>query len=505
MQTITVKFQKSMKPDPNDSSGAQLIKHFDNWTREQGLIPFRDSEDAYVGQSTFHGQNFTMDSGNMYMLGEASSKASILKNTTIDVPSWSTPTNGTDPTNNVEYGFFEAYLGTLWGSNTQGFWSYAGTTFTTNASTFTKTSISNGLIHKKDSVLYVGYSNTAANQSYIARKNGSGAWELTALTIPTSTHKIVSICEYQNYVAIGFAPYYIGGKSFVLLWDRNTSVLDVTDYIDVGSNILYTLEEIEGYLIAVSLTGNTSANLQAKMICSRYSVGAAFHPFEEILLASGANSIVGKQKENNRLYFGLNASSYTNPAVAATYDYTGIWSIGRKSESEEFSVVMSQLPNNDTAVQAIKGFILVQDYFYISYLDGSGNYGLSKTNDQASYTATSVYLTSVNPGNMSETDKYKSKTVKALAVTYDPLPGTSSSRQISVRYRVDNSAFVTALIKTDDSVVGTKVITETGKDTNGNAFEHGRDLEFEIDSKGVIVTGLIYCIETDISLINPKI
>ncbi len=504
MQTVYTNTFPGMVADPRDTRGCQLCKHFDNFTKKSSLVPYRGSEDAFVSQTTIQLQNFLMYGGNMYALGRqvATAKAIIYINTNIAATSWA-GTSGQDNTYNItDFTLFVEYKGILWGANSKpGLWSYniGSTTFTEAAQDLTYTSITQGLIHSKDDVLYFGYTNATA--TYIASKNGAGGWNITALTLPTNL-KVVSLCEYGNYLAIGCAPIQIGGKSKVFLWDRDSSVLTLAESIDVGNKILTTLENIDGYLIAISLSGSTNAVISPRMVFSKY-LGGGFKAFDEILLATGTVPVItGKQKSNNRLYFGLSASSF---GYSTQYDYVGIWSVGKNSESEDFSINMVQLADNDTLPQAIKNFIIVEDYFYISYLDaGTGDYGLSKTNDQVVYGVTCAYKFPINPGNMPEGDRFKKKTVKAVAVAYEPLPGTSSAYQVALKYKVDGSAFVTVFTKTDDAVVGTKVITEAGKDTDGNSLEKGKDLEFQVESKGVVVTGLIYIYETDISLINPK-
>lgn len=485
MPTVTLNRFPSMRADPRDNNGSQRVVHFDNFTKKHSLVPYRSSEDALTNQADNQMQNFLMYSGSMYALGRqlTLSRALILRNDNIATTDWFSPTNGEDNTYTIsDYTFFVEYKGILWGTNSNGLWSYniGSTTFTANAQSLTFTSITQGLIHSKDDILYFGYTNTSG--TYIASKNGSGGWNTTALTLPSNL-KIVSLCEYGNYLAVGCASTQIGGNSKVFLWDRDSTLTTLSESIDLGNKILYALENIDGYLIAVLLSGNTSATITPKMVFARYAGGTSFTVFEQIELTSGVNSIIGKQKANNRLYFGLNASS---KGYSTQYDYTGIWSVGRNSEAEPFSVSMIQLADNDTLPQAIKGFIIVDDYFYISYLDaGTGNFGLSKTNDQAVYTATSIYRTAINPGNMSDLDKGKKKKLIAVGVTYEPLP---TNGQVVLKYKVDNSSYTTVFTETTDSVQFTEM-----PNASGTAFTDGRDFTFQIESTGgAEITGLYY-------------
>lgn len=480
MPTIPVNnFGGGMTADSrNTGAYSQLCKHFDNFTAKHKLVPYRSSEDAItaVTQVSVQLQNFLMYSGNMYALGRQAStaKALIYKNTDIATPSWSTPTNGQDNTYTIsDYTFFMEYKGILWGTNSQGLWSYniGSTTFSETAQPLTFTTITQGIVHSKDSKAYFGYTNATA--MYIASKDGSSAWSITALTLPDVNHKIVSICEYGNYLAIGCAPLQVGGDSFVILWDRDSSLNDVSETINLGNRVLSTIENVDGYIIAISLSGNTSAVVAPKLTFSEYG-GGGFQVFNEIPLAAAqVSSVVGKQKSNNRLYFGLTTSSL---GYTTQYDYVGVWSVGRNSPNDSFTVNMDRLADNDTLPQSIKNFIIVSDYAYISYLDaGTGDYGLSKTDDQATYNSTSTYLTVINP-NMPDVDKIKKKQLQSVIVTYEKLP---TAGQCVLKYRVDGGSFVTVFTETTNNAQFTEM-----PNANGTGFTAGRDYEFQLESSG---------------------
>lgn len=488
MSTIIVnKFNTGMTSDPRASSGCQLCKHFDNFSKPHSLIPYRDSEGVstinITTQALAQLKTFTMYGGNLYGLGiiDSTNKAKIYKNADVSLSTWTAPNNAEDSANGVNSGFFINYKGTFWGdAGGTRLWSTDLTTFTTSAQAITYTSITQGLIHSKDSVLYFGYTNTTA--SYIASKNGAGAWNITALTLPDTTLTVVSLCEYGNYLAIGCKSNEVGGSSKVFLWDRDSSVLTISESLDVGARTLSQIENIEGYIVAITVPSGTTADIDPKVTFLKSS-GGDFQPFEEVPLSAGGR-IVSKQKVNNRMYFGMGDVSLGATSIGgSSNDYVGVWSVGRNQIGAEFSVSFTRLVNNNTAVSGINGFILVGDYLWASFTV-SGTVTLSKTNDQASYTATSVYRTVINP-NMSDLDKVKKKQLQTTSLTYSPLP---SAGQVVLKYKVDNESYVTCFTETTDSAQVTEVIK-----AGSTEFTKGRDYEFQIESTGgAEITGLPY-------------
>ena len=384
-ETIISRFDGGMVNDPRDPTlnVCQLSKHFDNFTKRYALTPYKDSEDIIAATQLVNGlQSFLMYGGNMFALGTKSQDlgyAYILRNTAINTgDGWGQPTNGEDSAGSTRFNLFIEYKGILYGYDTA-IWSYniGTTTFDGAAQALTATSITQGLIHSKNDILYIVYS-TATN-AYVMRKNGAAAFETTALTLPIGfmpTHS----SEDGNYLAInGIMP---NGKFMTYFWDMSATSWEDSKTIEWGEGTYvssynphnFIMEKLDGYLVSVSVEGSENPKL-----VFRKSYGELQQKFREIPIDSAqAGAIVGGQKYNNRLFFGLNAASPDN----ATDDYTGIWSVGR-NEDGVFTVNFDRLPNNDTIPDSVKGFIIVQDYVYISHLTGA-TYSLSKTNDQAS-------------------------------------------------------------------------------------------------------------------------
>src|SRR3990167_4344630 len=481
MPTIPIlQFNKSMGADPRNV--AQLCKHFDNFTKKHALTPLRDSEGVSTIGATTQAlaqlKLFLMYGGNLYGLGviDGQNRIKIYRNEDVSASTWVAQANAEDSSNGVNSGLFVQYKGTIWGdAGGTRLWSHvlSGNTFTSSAQALTYTSITQGLIHSKDDILYLGYTNTTA--TYIASKNGAGAWNITALTLPTNL-EVVSICEYGNYLAIGCNSIEIGGSSKVFLWDRDSSVTTLSESLDVGVRVLAHIEVIDGYLIAITEPGNTVADLNPKITFLSLS-GRDFILFNEILFSSNGGRIVGKQKINSRLYFGIGDTSLGATSVGgSSNDYVGVWSLGRNDDGT-FTVGMTYLANNNTAPTGLHGFLLVGDYLWASFTVSS-TVTLSKTNDQASYTATQVYRTSINQ-DMSSADKIKNKTLISAGLMYEQISG---GVDCVLKYKVNGGSFITLFTETDTASRFTKF----------QISDEGYDIEFRSEERGFVITGLFY-------------
>lgn len=488
-QIIVQKFDGGMTTNPRESTyRSVLCKHFDNFTRPNSLIPYKDSEDVYVSQDTFQGQNFLMYGGNMYIFGRqtANARPALLKNTNIGSPSLSTPTNADTAADAVsDYSLFAEYKGAIYGSDNDGLWSYTGTTWADDALALTYTSITQAMIHSKNDVFVFGYTNSTG--AFIATKDGAGAFNATALTLPTNL-KVESICEYGKYLAILCSPVTTGGYSKVFLWDMVSA--DVSETYDVGNKTGKVIEVVEDELVVISYSVTYSSAFPAKVFFSRFT-GNGFKDFLELAITHGTAPVLNtKQKYNSRLYFVINGTS----VGGTTYDWTGVWSLG-KNQDGEFGVVFSYAPDNDTLPQQIKGFIIVNDIAYITYLDaGTGTYGMSKTNDQNVYTTTSILETLKYSGG----DINKKKRLVGVAVSK-----ASTTGQLVLKYKTEtDSSFVTMHTMATGTAVSQELISIVATGKNLPEFH---EIQFRIESTGgAEITGFKFVYEEKDTLLNLK-
>lgn len=489
MKTIPItQFNGGMTSDAyNTSSFSQLCKHFDNFTSKHRLDPYKSSSAVTVSpaQTASKIEKMLMYNSIMYGLGQtASGYVQIFSSSNISVPSFAIATSGAGAAQAVDYGIFIEYKGILYGgTGLRYIWSYNIGTPALNETLFDVTSYTNlggGLVHSKDDVLYLAIDNK------IYYKNGAGGIAL-GLTLPTNLI-ITSICEYGNYLAIACRPLYQdSANSKVFLWDRDVTLTTVSETIDWGNNNLFTIENIDGFLIGVatkgmaSITGGTNRNL--KLVLSKYAGGGAI-VFSEVPLGSYYSAAIpylirDKQKFNNRLYFGLSATS----TAQVTGDFTGIWSVGRSGENTPFAVQFDRTPNDDTATLRVNGFLYVNDYCYISYQTNAVAWAFSFTIYPETFNTTSIYRTVVNPG-MADGDKIEFKKLMSANLTYEPV---IAGMQCVLKYRVDGGSWTTIFTETTTGAKSTKRVASSSV-----SFTDGEDYEFEIQSKGVVVTGLFY-------------
>jgi len=393
---------------------------------------------------------------------------------------------------------FIEHLGVIFQASVAGISNYnIGTATYTGASgaspslAFTFDSITQGIVHSKNGFLYVAYTylTGGVNTITIVRRKLDGTWA-TALTLTTTKYKAVSLCEYGNYLAIGLAPLQFGVNSQVLLWDRDETLATVSETIDWGANVLYQIEQLDGYLIGVSLEqsiGNLSEYFYSKLVFRKYSGGGSGSiKFQEIPCTSTVN-ITGKQKINSRMFFGFTGSTIGG----TTNDLTGIWSVGRNGENEPFGVQFDRLVNNNTVATAIKGFFFVGDYVYCDYLVGT-THTLSKTSNLPTFTANSTFQTKIFnevPGlrNRRIPDSSTRKKLIGCTLSYEAIPTSGS---VSLYYRVDGASSWTLIFT--DSAVGRVVHDAVTIESSGVTLGEYYELQFQIISNGVTVTSLYF-------------
>jgi len=485
IETTIDHFPDGITNDPRGKEGAAIITNFDVFTDPKKLTPYYDSESGDSAASTSQKQNFaialrTGTTYSLYSLGVVSgtARAEILyKNLTtgaatdLDDDGWTNTSNNQSASGAASFGLFVYYK-----KRARIFFANAGTTIGSYDPSGTAaindenrsisyTNIAQGLVHSKDDILYIPYDNKIA-------KNDNNSWTDTALVLPSHFY-ITSICEYGNYLAIACAPLSGVGSSRVYLWDRDSTLATLSESIDWGEGVLNVLEELDGYLIGIS-TSATATRTRYRVLFKRWIAGTAAQRFQELTSSSSPVLNIAKQKVDNRLYFMLVAT--VNGAIRS-----GVWSIGRKNPSSEFILIHERTPDNDTALGAgvLKNFFIVGDFMFISYVNNSSAYALSKTNDQSSYTATSIYESRYFDGSQKHVDRSLKKKLKGITVTYEPLP---SSGQVVVKYKKDEDTSFTTIFtdSTDNSISHSSINIES---TKANLPEY-KEIAFRFESTG---------------------
>lgn len=499
-QILLNKFDGGIVNDPRSSlEGAwRAITNYDILTDSHRMTPYRDSENGDSVASTSKKQAFTiaLRTGTTYSLyglgvvsGSGKAEVSYKDLTTgasndLDDSGWASTANNASSSGTTSFNLFVYYkqTGLIYGARAgTHIWAYDPTgsaAFADTSHALSYTNIAQGLVHSKDDILYVPYDNKIA-------KNNAGSWTDAALTLPSDLY-ITSICEHGNYIAIGCASLSGVGHSRVFIWDRDSSLSTLSDSIDWGEEKLQILEEVDGILIGISLSGSNSTRFSDRVIFRYLSVSNAIK-FAELLGGTSTLLPIAKQKINNRIFFMMQIT-----LNGATRE--GVWSVGRNSQYSPMTIVHERTPNNDTALSSglLNSFYSVGDYLFISY-QTSGAFALSKTNDQSSYTATSIGETTINPGMPLE-DKVLDKKLMSVGCTYEPLP---SGGQIVLKYRVNNGSWTTVLTASTTGATRTEPVTRT---SSGTAFTDGSEYEFRIESTGgAIPTGIQYKYEKKVS------
>lgn len=476
MSTIVVSdFYRGIKNDPR-SGAFRIISNFDVFTDKKRAIPYYDSESGIATPDGEKIQAFAIAIGTsstwmLFGLGLDSGVAHIYNKeglTTggtndLDDSGWTETANNVSASGTTNPNLFHYYkkTGYIYGARSNRYvWRYdptgAGAWADTHYDLTSFTNISGAITHSKDDIMYFGADNRVV-------KNDNGSFSV-ALTLPSHFY-INSVCEFGNYLAIAAAPLSGVGHSVVYLWDRDSSLTTLSESVDWGEGVLKVLEQVDGVLIGIS--AQTDSTRTKKRVTFRYYNGVAAIQFEELVTTETTTVNIDKQRVNNRVYF----------LMATTINGTvreGVWSVTKTSNG--FVLTHERTPNNDTPMSSgvLNGFIVVGDFIYISYQSGSA-FALSKTNDQASYTHTSIIETTINP-DMPESLKFHKKQLMMAGVACDPLP---SGGQIVLKYRVDGGSWVTV----DTFTTAGEVVFERTRAVTGQ-FSAGREYEFKLEATG---------------------
>jgi hypothetical protein len=344
-----------------------------------------------------------------------------------------------------------------------------------------------GLVHSKDGKLYFPVN---SNQIMV---NTLGTWALASITFPPGAI-IASICEHGNFLAI--ATNQPNGSCVIYLWDRDSSLSTFSDKIDWGQGSLNVIGSIAGVLVGVSNNGGTSASIEPRLYVKYYS-GSQVMTVEEFI-CNGSPIISPISQVYNNLFYFMGEASINNTT------FRGVWRVYKNSEGR-FVVSFDRSPRNDTTINTatLHGFYRWGDYMFISYGNpaNSDAYTIWRTDNNSTYTATSVYETTVNP---TQPERYRmgagmrsaKKSLTAVALGTEPL---TSGQQAVLKYRVDSNptgSWTTVLTATYNASNQPSTVVHEATFANGVQFQQGREYEFRIESTGgAVITELKYKIE----------
>lgn len=500
-------FNGGIENDPRDSreNTCRVVTNFDCLLNPRKMIPYRDSEDGGASSVNPDKQNFALalwtatnpDEWRLFSLGVTSAGGGVARvsmkqlvttgggNGDLADNTWLEPTGNSSASGTVNMNLFVYYhrVGKIFGARAgTSIWAFTpdgATAWDDSAQSLTYTSIGQGLVHSKDNILYIPYFNSAGGanaKAFIASYNGT-TWNNTALTLPD--HLIpTTICEYGNYLAIGCVPASGIGDSIVYLWDRDASLTTLSESINWGEGELKILEEIDGVLIGISMSGNSTTRFNSRIFFRALSGGKAVK-IKELFGGTATISLpTAKQRVNNRLYFMMSIS-----INGITRE--GVWSIGRSTPDFPFSLIHERTPNNDTALSSgiLYNFFIIGDFMFIAY-NTANTFTVSKTNNASSFTASGIYESKKFTGG----DSSITKKLLGCTVMTEALPAAG---QVVLKYKKDEeTSFTTIFTEATDNSISHSAINIESSGANLPEF---KEIEFRIESTGnAEITGLSF-------------
>lgn len=305
-----LKFDKGMTPKVFDSNSATRIEHFDTIT--EVLRPFRTLIESPHNQG-----------GGVTIQQIALKGFDVLNDAIYGVGTdWATPATGAIykwNTSQFEWQDKQSFGGTL--VPTSMLQSHAGYLFGIQnsrylyrfdgVSTFSMTfydtgaAFTNGfadaITHSKDGKMYF------ATDNKIHTVDSTGAAGSLALTLPNANYRVTSLAEQGNYLNI--VGYDVkSGESSSLLWDRDTSVVDLTESYGLGRDTVIHNSVLLGQPFTVQVRSDSSnSSFQEKpVLVIKYLNGAKYDTLYEFPISSlstAVNMIGAKYQSLDRFYF----------------------------------------------------------------------------------------------------------------------------------------------------------------------------------------------------------
>lgn len=299
-----LKFDKGMTPKVFDPNSATRIEHFDTIT--EVLRPFRtliasnvDGTTPAVAKLT----NFELYNGDIYGVGidyTDATKGALYKWTTA----YSYQFMYSFGSASVPSPMLQAHSTYLFGlRNNSHLYRYDPNLNIYSLSFFAiaYTYFCDAITHSKDGIMYF------ATDNKINKVTSDGATGSTALTLPNANFRVTSIAEQGNYINIvGYDLKTYESSS--LLWDRDTSVVDLTESYSLGRDIVVHNTCLLGQTFTVQIRENetNSAFTEKPMLIIKYLNGAKFdtlYEFPVTSLNTPANMIGAKYTSLDRFYF----------------------------------------------------------------------------------------------------------------------------------------------------------------------------------------------------------
>src|SRR3990167_8048154 len=492
---IINRFDGGISDDPRQpiANMGAMVKHFNIFDNPFKLTPYRSTEaDTATNVSstdakTYDIRNFQLGSnGQLYGLGKnANGYPKVLKKTDPTTGNWLSSNGGNAATAEGE-GTAARIVGCFieWQS---AFWFFQGTdvfkVLISNGVSSdqgnigaTPTTVAQGIVGA-DNNLYLPYNNK------LVRVNSSGTVTDDVSPAIPSDMRITSVTRYTGgYLAIGCAygtsaTATPAGRSQVFIWDMVSTTF--SDVVDWGEGALMCLGNVEGRVVGITDKYITSAlGLTRGSMVVRMWAGGIPQVVKEIVTnqtvstttqARILNEVVIK---NNKMYWVASVPFNQSTTTQSTH-HLGIWVFGRKNNNSNFTISLDYIEEGiDTSNFFIRSFGAAGDYWFINHsADGS----ITKTDDTANYTFTSIYESQIfNLGDNSILKK-----IIGITVNTAPMP---TAGQVVLKYRKDEETSYTTIFThtTDNSLTHSAVNIES----SGATLPTFRELQLRIESVG---------------------
>lgn len=495
------KFDGGMVNDPREKWRGQcrVSKNFDVLTDSHRMVPYLSMVTEGTGDTEKLVQ--ILSSGNAvpikhYALGvdAGTTKPQIFERTSPS-GAWAASTTAIGGNTGRNEDFFIEYKDVIYflaGTKISA-WTIGGTVTNDVATLSSSTSVTcPPIVDTMTDILY------GANDNVLFSKDGGAVgdnWNMAALTLPTNL-VITSITQFGIYLAIACRSKYSNGNSVVYLWDKDSSVDDLTKRIDWGSGDVAWIQELNGILIGASRIA--SQGVVSSRIVFKFYNGTGAQVFHE-LLASSTNVLLDQHtiRTIKRVYFmmaaGLSDKAYTGAAAVPKTVLEGVFSIGINKDGK-FVLNHERLLNNDTDTalttgsDVLHGLFLQGDTMTVMYTD-AGSY-VAKRSDIVSsgMSASSIYESVIFSGE----DVNRKKKLLGVSISHESLVGSGS---VTVSYKKEAETSWTAIMTSN--TVGT-VQKSAVTDASGISLPEFKEIQFKIAStNGAVITGLKFSYSED--------
>lgn len=465
-----LKFDKGMTPKVYTPNSATRIEHFDTVT--DILRPFRtlaaSTNNTSSATSVLELINFESLNDSIYAVGTDESDLTFGAIYKWDTTSFDWRAKMTFGATSDPHAMLQAHAGFLFGLRNNRYL-YKMTTGGTYTGSFYDCSafsyFCDAITHSKDGKMYF------ATDNKIHKVESDGTSPAIALTLPNSNYRVTSITEQGNYINI--VGYDLkSGESSSLLWDRDTSVVDLTESYPLGREFVYHNANLLGTTFTIQLRQDTSnSSFQEKtVLVIKYLNGATYETVSEFPVTSFTinNGLIGgKYVAHDRMYFAARVQFDGESAprnIIFCLDYKGRLSIAQNASI-------------NTGTNTITALLRDGESFWI----GAGSDGAWNT------ISTYTTIASFETNDIRSDDLSMNLNFMDAIVSCEPLP---VSGQILLKARKnEETTFTTIATFTETSRSKFRITPAKAKNAL-TGLDKARQVRFRLEStNGAVITG----------------